>query len=100
MIIQSHQVLPLYMYPGSLAFIHACTYCFLQALSGLVDAVKSKLSASLDLQRLGLESEAETLRKQLDSVVSFGLRVAQEDPAMLEVAARDFAFSLAHIYIG
>ena len=68
-----------------------------QVLSVFSDAVKSRLSDSHQLERAGLTHAAERLKQQLDSVMSFGI---QDDPTILEVAARDFAMSLAHIYTG
>ena len=72
-----------------------------KALSSVVDAVKSRLSSNAhQLGQLGLEPQAELLQRQLDSVTAFGLEAAQDDPAVLQSAARDFAFSLAHIFTG
>ena len=64
-----------------------------------MDAVRSRLSDIRGLEATGLSSQAEQIKAQLDIVSSFPLMAVQEDPSMLEYAARDFAFSLAQIYI-
>ena len=71
-----------------------------QALGSFTDSVKSRLSATPQLERVGLTSEAERLKHHLDSITAFAVRAAQEDTPTLERAARDFAYSLAHIYTG
>lgn len=77
---------------------HTCTQ---KALNSLTDAVKSRLSSHThQLSQLGLEPQAELLQHQLDSITAFGHRAAQDDPSVLQNAARDFAFSLAHIFTG
>ncbi len=62
--------------------------------------MKSRLSDQHQLERTGLSGEAQLLRQQLDTITSFALQAAKEDPPALEVAARDFAFSLAQVYTG
>lgn len=64
-----------------------------------MDAVRSKLTDVRGLETAGLTSQAEKVKSQLDSVTSFAMMAVQEDPSMLEYAARDLAFSLAHVYI-
>ena len=44
--------------------------------------------------------QASYLKKQLDHLTEFAEAAAINDPTILYTAARDFAFSLAHIYIG
>lgn len=70
------------------------------ALGSFTDSVKSRLSATPQLERVGLASEAERLKHHLNSITAFAVRAAQEDTPTLERAARDFAYSLAHIYTG
>ena len=66
-----------------------------------MDAVWSRLlSDKRGLEAVGLSSQAEQVKVQLDTVSAFPLMAVQEDPSMMEYAARDFAFSLAQIYIG
>lgn len=36
----------------------------------------------------------------MDSIMAFAAQAAEEDPTTLEVAARDFAYSLAQVYTG
>ena len=64
-----------------------------------MDTVKSRLSGH-SMARLGLNSEVEHLQQKMQSVVTFALQAVQEDPQCLESAARDFALSLANIYVG
>ena len=71
----------------------------LQVLTSFVDAVRSRLSDVRGLEAAGLSSQAEQIKAQLATVSSFPLMALQEDPSMLEYAAREFAFSLAQIYI-
>ena len=71
-----------------------------QALGSFTDSVKSRLSVTPQLERVGLASEAERLKHHLDSITAFAVRATREDPPILERAARDFAYSLAHIYTG
>ena len=40
------------------------------------------------------------LKHKLDTVVSFARQATGEDPAIMELAARDFSFSLAQVFIG
>lgn len=70
----------------------------LQALTCFSDAVKSKLSDIRGLEATALAPQAEQIKGQLDTVASFCLKAVQEDPSMLEHAARDLAFSMAQIY--
>ena len=81
--------------------LHHCSHdlTVLQALTCFADAVRSKMSDIRGLEAAGLSSHAEQVKVQLDSISSFCLKLVQEDPSMLECAARDFAFSLAQIYI-
>ena len=72
----------------------------LQVITSFTDAIRSRLSDVRGLEAAGLSSQAEQIKAQLDTVSSFCLKAIQEDPYMLEYAARDFAFSLAQIYIG
>ena len=66
-----------------------------------MDTVRSRLlSDKRGLEAVGLSSQAEQVKVQLDTVSAFPLMAVQEDPSMMEYAARDFAFSLAQIYIG
>lgn len=84
----------------SLSHTHTHT-CTQKALNSLTDAVKSRLSSHAhQLSQLGLEPQAELLQHQLDSITTFGHKAAQDDPSVLQNAARDFAFSLAHIFTG
>ena len=64
----------------------------------VTDTVKSRLSR-LPLARCQLESEADLIRERMQDVVTFVLRAMGEEPQCLEVAARDLALSLAHVYI-
>jgi hypothetical protein len=65
----------------------------------LVGTLKSRLSP-LPLAQCELTTEAERLQQQLEAVVTFVLQAVKEDLRSLEVAARDLALSLAHVYIG
>ena len=66
-----------------------------------MDAVRSRLLSDVrGLEAAGLSSQAEQVKVQLDTVSAFPLMAVQEDPSMMEYAARDLAFSLAQIYIG
>ena len=60
--------------------------------------MKSRLSC-LPLTRCDLETEADLIRERMQEVVTFVLRAMGEEPQCLEVAARDLALSLAHVYI-
>ena len=60
--------------------------------------MNSKLSDIRGLEAIALAPQAEWVKGQLDTVASFCLIAAQEDPSMLEHAARDLAFSMAQIY--
>ena len=80
---------------------HTHTLTHIKALNALADTVKSRLSIhDHQLKQVGLQPQTELLQHQLDSVITFGLKISQEDPAILQNAARDFAFSLAHIFTG
>ena len=68
-------------------------------LEVLVDTLKARLSP-LPLAQCELTTEAEHLQRQLQSVATFVLQAVKEDLRCLEVASRDLALSLAHIYIG
>lgn len=70
-----------------------------QVFEILVHTIKFRLSL-LPLTKCELTTEAELLQQQLQSVMTFVLQAATEDLKSLEVAARDIALSLAHIYIG
>ena len=70
----------------------------LKILEVVTDTVKSRLSR-LPLARCQLESEADLIRDRMQDVVTFVLRAMGEEPQCLEVAARDLALSLAHVYI-
>jgi hypothetical protein len=69
-----------------------------EILEVVTDTVKSRLSR-LPLARCQLESEADMIRERMQDVVTFVLRAVGEEPQCLEVAARDLALSLAHVYI-
>jgi alkylation response protein AidB-like acyl-CoA dehydrogenase len=69
-----------------------------EILEVVTDTVKSRLSR-LPLARCQLESEADLIRERMQGVVTFVLRAMGEEPQCLEVAARDLALSLAHVYI-
>ncbi|CAI8043232.1 Acyl-CoA dehydrogenase family member 11 [Geodia barretti] len=69
-----------------------------EILEVVTDTVKSRLSR-LPLARCQLESEADLIRDRMQDVVTFVLRAMGEEPQCLEVAARDLALSLAHVYI-
>ncbi len=45
-------------------------------------------------------AEAITLKNQLECVIDFGEKSVNKDINILSTAARDFALSLAYIYIG
>ena len=64
-----------------------------------MDYVKTQTSSSI-LQQSGLEEEAKSLNSGVSTVAGFFSKTQQEDPSLLVTAARDFAYSLAHIYIG
>ena len=64
----------------------------------VTDAVKSRLSI-LPLARCQLETEADLIHERMQDIVTFVLRAVGEEPECLEVAARDLALSLAHVYI-
>lgn len=66
----------------------------------LVAHTKSVTGQRDRLRHLALESEAETISRQLDFVVEFIKTAASGNPAILEMAARDIALSLAQVYIG
>lgn len=46
-----------------------------------------------------LKVQANYLKKQLNIILAFGENMAT-DPTIAEVAARDFGYSLAYVYIG
>ena len=52
------------------------------------------------LQQTSLQEEAESLDRAMSAVAEFLSKAYQEDPSLLVTAARDFAYSLAHVYIG
>jgi len=80
---------------------HTHAHTHMKALNTLTDAVKSRLSFhNHQLKQLGLHPQTELLHHQLDSVLTFTLKALQEDTTTLQNAARDFAFSLAHIFTG
>nr|CAA76079.1 SOS response Ada system protein [Geodia cydonium] len=64
----------------------------------VTDAVKSRLSI-LPLAHCQLETEANLIHERMQDIVTFVLRAVGEEPECLEVAARDLALSLAHVYI-
>ena len=71
-----------------------------KALLALVAHTRALTSQGERLRHLGLDGEAERVGRQLGPLVKFIEREARDNPAVLEVAARDIALSLAHIYIG
>lgn len=62
--------------------------------------MKSRLSDQYQLEKTSLTEAAQNLRQQMDSIMAFAAQAAEEDPTTLEVAARDFAYSLAQVYTG
>ena len=64
-----------------------------------MDHVKTQTSSDM-IQLTGLQEEAESLNRAMSAVSEFLSKVYQEDPSLLVTAARDFAYSLAHVYIG
>ena len=88
---------PLYFPPSSFSPLLDIPFS-LKILEVVTDTVKSRLSR-LPLARCQLESEAEMIRERMQDVVTFVLRAVGEEPQCLEVAARDLALSLAHVYI-
>ena len=71
----------------------------LQALTCFADAVRTHLNDVRGIEATGLTSQVEQVKVHLNTVVSFCKKSVGEDPSMLEYAARDLAFSMAHVYI-
>ena len=63
-----------------------------------MDTIRSRLSV-LSLDRFEMTPEVVRLQQQMQNVMTFALNAAAEEPQCLEVAARDLALSLAHVYI-
>ena len=59
--------------------------------------VRTQTSAKDWISFLGLETEAGTINHWLDAAIEF---CTQADPPLMVNAARDFAFTLAYVYIG
>lgn len=64
----------------------------------VMDTIRSRLSV-LSLDRFEMTPEVVRLQQQMQNVMTFALNAAAEEPQCLEVAARDLALSLAHVYI-
>lgn len=62
--------------------------------------MKSRLLDSSKLETVGLGPSADLLRQQIKDVELFGQKAMLGDPNVLQIASRDFSFSLAHIFIG
>ena len=69
-----------------------------EALRSFVSSVKSRVSNTRQLERRGLLPSAAALGRKVEGVLSF-VSGDQGSPVM-EAAARDLSYSLAHVFIG
>eukprot|EP00731_Ephydatia_muelleri_P022899 Em0015g482a len=72
----------------------------LGALKSFVSLVKSRISNTRQLERKDLLPSAVALGGKVDRVVSFVSDTHPQLGSVMESAARDFSYSLAHIFIG
>eukprot|EP00731_Ephydatia_muelleri_P022897 Em0015g480a len=72
----------------------------LEALKSFVSLVKSRISNTRQLERKDLLPSAVALGGKVDRVVSFVSDTHPQLGSVMESAARDFSYSLAHIFIG
>lgn len=80
---------------------HMSTIVFTtQALKSFVSLVKSRISNTRQLERKDLLPSAVALGGKVDRVVSFVSDTHPQLGSVMESAARDFSYSLAHIFIG
>ena len=61
-------------------------------------AVERKLSKGSSVP--GLEQSCTNVQKALQKTLQFASKAASQPPHMMELAARDFAYSLARVYMG
>ena len=86
------------LYLSTLEFVIFCVHTILiQALQALAGYVRTQTSAKDRISFLGLETEAGTINHWLEAAIEF---CTQADPPLMVNAARDLAFTLAHVYIG